>query len=247
MSGAQGEGHRGSRHEVQRFLESSRTSVVRLTEHIERVRGHLLRSQGSAVVPFRQLEGVHVIEEPASLSERPDPGHDEAEPIADESEGIRIATRQMIDAVVGETLSASARAQLCSARDQLEHACRLLAREHAKFRDALESQATATVVTDSVTEVSDANAAAGAMLGMYRELLPGRLLAGFIDRPEADAFRDFMGPLWRSLGTETRSIRTRIRPRCGPVVAAILSVRMIHGDRRMPIGLHWRIAPATSE
>jgi PAS domain S-box-containing protein len=127
----------------------------------------------------------------------------------------------------------------------LRRARALLEREHAKYVDVVEGEATAMLITDRRASVRDANRAAAAMFGVEQKALPGRLLVSFVARQDVVPFRGFARRLLDASrdADEERSVVLRVRPRGGAVVRARLSVGFVRTIDRKKVSLRWTIRP----
>lgn len=149
--------------------------------------------------------------------------------------------------------------ELRAQNEALFEACARLEREMAKYRDLYDGAPDALVTTDGRGVIVDANPATGKLFGLPSEMLPGKLLIGFVARKDTGPFRNCLRGIVESTGHGSFSVQ--IRPRGGTPRVAHLTVRAVSGsalatnggsDGRM--AFHWTVrvekphdGPSTSD
>jgi PAS domain S-box-containing protein len=126
--------------------------------------------------------------------------------------------------------------------DELQSQNEQLARERQRFEDLFEFLPEACLITDVVGHVRNANRSAIELLQIAPRALSGKPLSVFIAAEERTEFRNRVTAFFSNdyLGMETW--RSRILPRDGQALEAVVTVRAIHPPR--PSDLCWLIRPA---
>lgn len=136
--------------------------------------------------------------------------------------------------------------------EALFEACTRLEREMAKYRDLYDSAPEAFVTTDARGIIVDANPATARVFGLPPEMLPGKLLIGFIARRDTVPFRNHLRQIVESTGHGAFSVQ--IRPRGGSPRVAHLTVRAVRDSafasssgRDARIAFHWTVRAEKSD
>jgi PAS domain S-box-containing protein len=111
-----------------------------------------------------------------------------------------------------------------------------LGTERAKYLDAIEDIDAAYVATDLRGLTLEANSAAARLLNC--DPVTGRALIGFVARGDTPVLRKAIAQL-ASRERDEITVTLRLRRRGGPVFAAQVSARVLHGIGRRPVGLRW--------
>ena len=130
--------------------------------------------------------------------------------------------------------------ELAAQIEQSGRACALLERERAKYVDLFLRAPDAYVTTDSHGNIGEANVAAGRLLRVPPENLPGRALIGFIARRDTVSFREFLRALQRSQPEDgPREVLARVRPRGQQPLMMAVRAYPLFSERARPIVFRW--------
>lgn len=135
--------------------------------------------------------------------------------------------------------------ELYAQGEDLASACRLLERERAKYHSLFDEAPDAYLTTNAKGVIKEANAAAGALLGMAPWFLSGKLLIAFVARQDVHGFRRRLQDTERSRGRNS-NFSLRMRTRGAGVFAANLSARAIRTDDTAEVVGHLWLLRRTS-
>ncbi len=146
-----------------------------------------------------------------------------------------------VEAAVTQRVELSALAEeLVAQLEQSGRACALLERERAKYVDLFLRAPDAYVTTDCRGDIEEANLAAGRLLQVAPENLPGRALIGFIARRDTVPFREFLRALQRSQPEDgPREVLIRVRPRGQRPLMMAVRAYPLFSERAGPIVFRW--------
>lgn len=136
--------------------------------------------------------------------------------------------------------------ELRTQNEELGNACRMLERERAKYVSMFSNAPDAYLTTNAKGIITEANAAAGLLLGMDAWFLAGKLLIAFVARQDVHGFRQHLKSV-AGLRDGTSTFSARMRARGAPVFAGSLSVRAMRAENGGDIVGHlWLLRRATT-
>lgn len=202
-----------ARTDVRRFLERSRTAKERTDATVEACVHHLRR----------------VRERVAMLRAGQTSDGGEAVAFSDMLDKLEASTRAL--GTVEDELHAQ--------NDELRRAVTLLEQERAKYLDLFENATDAYLVTDGAGVVSDANAAARALLSNYRDGPVGRALTAYVMSRDVPRLR-FVVKMSVDCGLP-QEIDIRLRRRLTRSTGVSLTVHALHGPEGQLAALRWTL------
>lgn len=142
--------------------------------------------------------------------------------------------------------------ELRAQNEALREACVRLERQSAKYQHLYDNAPDALVTTDDRGVIVDANPPVARLFGYPHDMMPGKLLIGFVARRDTVPFRDHLHSIVQGSGQGMFSVR--MRPRGGAPFLAHLSVRAVQGTVRPVRGprpasteFHWTIRVGEGE
>ncbi|HEX8795371.1 MAG TPA: PAS domain-containing protein [Polyangiaceae bacterium] len=164
------------------------------------------------------------------------------------SERVRsLATEPQADADPRDAELAVAVEELRTQNEELGNACRMLERERAKYVSMFSNAPDAYVTTNARGIITEANAAAGLLLGMEAWFLAGKLLIAFVARQDVHGFRQHLKDVASLRNGSSSTFSARMRTRGAPVFAGSLSVRAMRAeDGGDVVGHLWLLRRATT-
>jgi PAS domain S-box-containing protein len=127
--------------------------------------------------------------------------------------------------------------------EELQGQADLLSLEHRRYQEFFEFAPDAYAITDTGSNVREANRSLADLLRAVRSEMLGRPLSRYIAEPEQAVFLSNMIGATHNAEASPRSWRSRLQPAEGPAIDALISVRAIPLRRSGVAGLCWLFRP----
>jgi PAS domain S-box-containing protein len=157
----------------------------------------------------------------------------------------RIAEQQPL---VGETMRelSTALQELRVAADELQQQNEELAEtrelveeERRRYQELFDDAPDGYLVTDAKGTIQQANEVAARLLGVRRDLLPGKPLVVFVASEAHRAFAAFVARLHNGYSERVAEWQTTVQPRSGPPFPVTLTTGRVRDRKGRLVGLRW--------
>jgi PAS domain S-box-containing protein len=163
----------------------------------------------------------------------------------------RIAEQQPL---VGETMRelSTALQELRAAADELQQqneelaeARELVDEERRRYQELFDDAPDGYLVTDPTGTIQQANEVAASLLGVRRDLLPGKPLVVFVASEAHRAFAAYLARLQDGFPERVAEWQTTVQPRGGPPYPVTLTTGRIRDRKGRLVGLRWLLRDST--
>jgi PAS domain S-box-containing protein len=135
--------------------------------------------------------------------------------------------------------------ELQQQNEELAETRELVDEERRRFQELFDDAPDGYLVTDPKGTIQQANAVAASLLGVRRDLLPGKPMVVFVASDAHRAFAAYLARLNDGFPERVAEWQTTVQPRGGPPFPVTLTTGRIHDRKGRLVGLRWLLRDST--
>jgi two-component system cell cycle sensor histidine kinase/response regulator CckA len=163
-------------------------------------------------------------------------------PLAEQQPLVGEAMRELSTAL--QELRAAAD-ELQQQNEELAETRGLVDEERRRYQELFDDAPDGYLVTDPKGTIQQANAVAASLLGVRRDLLPGKPLVVFVPSEAHRAFVAYVARLDNGFPERVAEWQTTVQPRSGPAFPVTLTTGRIRDRKGRLVGLRWLLRDST--
>jgi two-component system, cell cycle sensor histidine kinase and response regulator CckA len=131
--------------------------------------------------------------------------------------------------------------ELQQQNEELAETRELVEEERRRYQELFDNAPDGYLVTDAKGTIQQANEVAASLLGVRRDLLPGKPFVVFVAREAHRAFAAFVARLHNGYSERVAEWQTTVQPRSGPPFPVTLTTGRVRDRKGRLVGLRWLV------